>query len=283
LLAAGELGQLLFDMCDLAKAAPLLTQAVEGLAALKLRASGMRQRLTELQGLVEDNARCVTNPSAAAQHQVQRQCKLRRQRLALEARLPSVAATVVGVQSHAELNGTEVKILRYLREKGRYVVQLPPNVFLPSDAEVSIRREEHGVSRYPMQLPLDSDGKTEAVVMGLEREKPEISGAAVTIRRFQNTNGRYTAADAGSQERIHLQPTNLQLAEGAAVVVTGLAGTPQLNGHKGKVECWIDDEKGRFKVYHCSQEGRYAVRLEGKARQTVNLKPENCRADVLTL
>ena len=148
---------------------------------------------------------------------------------------------------------------------------------------MSIRREEHGVSRYPMQLPPDSDGKTEAVVMGLEREKPEISGAAVTIRRFQNTNGRYTEADAGRQERIHLQPTNLQLAEGAPVVATELAGAPQLNGHKGRVECWIDDEKGRFKVYHCSQEGRYAVRLEGKARQTVNLKPENCRADVLTL
>ena len=119
--------------------------------------------------------------------------------------LPSAAATVVGVQSRPELNGAEVTIRRFLIDKGRYTVQLPP----------------------------DADGK---------------------------------------QEKINLKPANLVLAEGSAVVATGLTGAPELNGQRGIVEGWLEEK------------GRYAVRLEDKRRKkAANLRPENCRADVLAL
>ena len=62
------------------------------------------------------------------------------------------------------------------------------------------------------------------------------------------------------------------LAEGSAVVVTGLTGAPELNGQKGIVEGWLEEK------------GRYEVRLEDKRRKKLaNLRPENCRADVLAL
>ena len=130
---------------------------------------------------------------------------LRQRRLRREASLPTAAATVVGVQSRPELNGAEVTIRRFLIDKGRYTVQLPP----------------------------DADGK---------------------------------------QEKINLKPANLVLAEGSAVVATGLTGAPELNGQRGIVEGWLEEK------------GRYAVRLEDKRRKkAANLRPENCRADVLAL
>ena len=123
----------------------------------------------------------------------------------IEASLPSAAATVVGVQSRPELNGAEVTIRRFLIDKGRYTVQLPPG----------------------------ADGK---------------------------------------REKINLKPANLVLAEGSAVVATGLTGAPELNGQRGIVEGWLEEK------------GRYAVRLEDKRRtKAANLRPENCRADVLAL
>ena len=130
---------------------------------------------------------------------------LRRNRLNLEAKLPSAAATVVGVQSRPELNGMKVTIKKFLKDKGRYTVQLPP----------------------------DADGK---------------------------------------REKINLKPANLVLAEGSAVVATGLTGAPELNGQKGIVEGWLEEK------------ARYAVRLEDKRRKRpANLRPENCRANVLAL
>ena len=129
----------------------------------------------------------------------------RQQQLAMEASLPSAAAVVIGVQSRPELNGAEVTIKRYLTDKGRYTVLLPPDA-------------------------------------------------------------------AGKQESINLKPANLVLAEGSAVVVTGLKGAPELNGQRGEVEGWVEEK------------GRYAVRLQGGARKNVaNLRPDNCRADVLVL
>ena len=122
-----------------------------------------------------------------------------------EARLPSATATVVGVQSRPELNGAEATTKKFLLDKGRYIVQLPPG----------------------------ADGK---------------------------------------RERINLKPANLVLAEASAVVATGLMGAPELNGQRGIVEGWLEEK------------GRYAVRLEDKRRTKVaNLRPENCRADVLAL
>ena len=76
----------------------------------------------------------------------------------------------------------------------------------------------------------------------------------------------------GKQELINLKPANLVLAEGSAVVATGLTGAPELNGQWGIVEGWLEEK------------GRYAVRLEDKARKRpANLRPENCRANVLAL
>ena len=126
--------------------------------------------------------------------------------MVVDGRLPSVAATVAGVQSRPELNGVEVTTKKYLKDKGRYTVQLP-------------------------SLFADS-----------------------------------------TPEQINLKPVNLVLAEGTTVIVTGLTGAPELNGQKGVVEGWVEER------------GRHTVRLEDKRRKkTVNIKPENCRADVLTL
>ena len=76
---------------------------------------------------------------------------------------------------------------------------------------------------------------------------------------------RYAAAQV-----IHLKPTSLVLAVGAAVVAAGLTGASELNGVRGRVISW-DEEAGR-----------YAVRLDGE-RRPKRLKPDNCRADVLAL
>ena len=119
---------------------------------------------------------------------------------------PSAAATVAGVQSRPELNGVKVTTKKYLKDKGRYTVQLP----------------------------------------ALFAE--------------------------GEHEQVNLKPANLVLAEGSAVVATGLTGAPELNGQRGIVEGWLEEK------------GRYVVRLEDKRRtKAANLRPENCRADVLAL
>ena len=108
------------------------------------------------------------------------------------------------------------------------------------------------------------------------QSRPELNGAEVTIKRFLKDKGRYTVLlppdAAGKQESINLKPANLVLAEGSAVVATGLTGAPELNGQRGVVEGWLEEK------------GRYAVRLEDKRRKkAANLRPENCRADVLAL
>ena len=102
------------------------------------------------------------------------------------------------------------------------------------------------------------------------------NGAEVTTKRFIKDNARYTVLlppdAAGKQESINLKPANLVLAEGSAVVATGLKGAPELNGQRGEVEGWVEEK------------GRYAVRLQGGARKKpANLRPDNCRADVLVL
>ena len=74
----------------------------------------------------------------------------------------------------------------------------------------------------------------------------------------------------GKQEQISLKPTSLQLADGAAVVATGLTGARELNGRRGKAQGWD------------AEAGRYTVRFEGEQRPK-RLKLENCRADVLAL
>ena len=173
---------------------------MEGLG--KLEISG--HKLTgdkDLKEALTANADLLAHPAMSAE--LQR--RMRRQRLKVEASLPSATATVIDAQSRPELNGAEVTIRKYLKEKGNYIVWLPPG------------------------------------------------------------------AD-GEQERVNLKPANLVLAEGSAVVATGLTGAPELNGQRGIVEGWLEEK------------GRYAVRLEDKRRtKAANLRPENCIADVLVL
>ncbi len=114
-----------------------------------------------------------------------------------------------------------------------------------------------------------------ATVVGVQ-SRPELNGVQVTIRRFLINEGRYRVElppdNSGKNEQINLKPANLVLAEGSAVVATGLTGAPELNGQRGIVEGWLEEK------------GRYAVRLEDKRRtKAANLRPENCHADVLAL
>eukprot|EP01045_Picozoa_sp_COSAG04_P031801 COSAG04_NODE_6014_length_1431_cov_34.877778_2_plen_278_part_00 len=121
------------------------------------------------------------------------------------------------------------------------------------------------------QLPTAS-----ARVVGV-KSRPELNGTEAIVKRFLIDKARYTvslpATNASREpEKINLKPANLVLAEGSAVVCAGLTGAPELNGQKGKVEGWLEEK------------GRYVVRLDDKVRKkTVNLRPENCRADVLAL
>ena len=126
------------------------------------------------------------------------------------------------MQSRPELNGTQVTIKKFLTDKGRYTVQLPPSA-VDGDKENAANQAETKMAR----------------------DQPK---------------------------QINLKPANLVLAEGSAVVATGLTGAPELNGQRGIVEGWLEEK------------GRYAVRLEDKRRtKAANLRPENCRADVLAL
>eukprot|EP01044_Picomonas_judraskeda_P003261 COSAG03_NODE_265_length_9695_cov_39.119529_3_plen_584_part_00 len=198
LCAVGRLGNLLVRKGDHTAAAPLLQEVVDGLAALSVHVG---LELESFQSALQNTKRCLVDPAHAAEHQR----FLRQRRLTMEAKLPSATAVVIGVQSRHELNGAEVTIKRFLTDKGRYTVLLPPDA-------------------------------------------------------------------AGKQESINLKPANLVLAEGSAVVATGLEGAPELNGQRGEVEGWVEEK------------GRYVVRLQGGARKDVaNLRPDNCRADVLVL
>ena len=202
LVAVGQLGSLLYNMGSHAAAALPLEEAVRGLTKQSVGGTELLN-LARFKNTLAVNARCLADPSEAAG--LRRE--VRQYRLAAEAKWPSAAATVAGVQSRPELNGAEVTISRFLKDKGRYTVQLPPGA-------------------------------------------------------------------GGKRERINLKPANLVLAEGAAVVATGLGGASRLNGRKGRVRGWADEAV-------C-----YVVRFDevGGARpETANLNPENCRADVLVL
>ena len=147
--------------------------------------------------------------------------------------------------------------------------------------------------RRPRVLLLDEatasvDYATDALVQRALRSAPELAGCTVLAvahrlstvadcdRMLVLDKGRVTVQlppdAAGKNEQINLKPANLVLAEGSAVVATGLTGAPELNGQRGIVEGWLEEK------------GRYAVRLEDKRRKkAANLRPENCRADVLAL
>ena len=112
--AVGSLGRLLFRMGDHAAAAPALEEAVEGLSALEVGGRDL-QHLDRFKRMLQDNARYLADPTAAAE--LQREA--RQHRLEVEASLPTAAATVVGVQSRPELNGAEVTTRRFLIDKGR--------------------------------------------------------------------------------------------------------------------------------------------------------------------
>jgi len=125
LLQVGELATLHAAMGDHEAAAPLLQQQLDGFTALSVAGSGRRYRQEVANARVarDHNARCLEEPKEAAA--VQRQ--MRQLKLELEASLPTAAATVAGVQGRPELNGAQVTIRRFLVDKGRYAVLLPPD------------------------------------------------------------------------------------------------------------------------------------------------------------
>ena len=101
----------------------------------------------------------------------------------------------------------------------------------------------------------------------------------VTIRRFLVDKGRYRVelppATDGKMEQINLKPANLVLAEGTAVVLTGLTGDQAAsNGQRGTMaSAEIDGQRVQL------------VRLEVELGGTpvVGFQPEHWRADVLAL
>ena len=188
LLSVFNLGATLGNAGDHAAAIPLIQEALAGFTV----AYGPEHPDTRhCQSKLEGNEQCLTNPRAAA-HQ-QRQQRLDRQQTAAV-----VHARILTVTSNPKLSGTTVHVLKYKRDKDRYMILL----------------------------------------------RPELGDAA---------------------KKSLCSPASLVLAVGTSVIVSGLAGAPELNDRTGVVE-GFDDEKGR-----------YAARLEGRKRPAA-LRPQNCLA-----
>ncbi len=175
--------------------------------------------------------------------------------------------------------------------RGSYLEDNAVALCLADAAAVAEFQREARQDRLEVEASLPTAAAT---VVGVQ-SRPELNGAEVTTNKFLIDKGRYTVLLIQSSlnklnltdrspdldnlkllidkgEKINLKPANLVLAEGSAVVATGLTGAPELNGQRGIVEGWLEEK------------GRYAVRLEDKRRtKAANLRPENCRADVLAL
>ena len=135
----------------------------------------------------------LAGPAFAAQ--VQR--SVRQKRLEVEASLPYAAATVVGVQSRPELNGAEVTIRRFLIDKGRYTVQLPP------DAD----GKQEKINLKPANLVL-AEGS--AVVAAGLTGAPELNAQRGVVEGWLEEKGRYAVRleDKRRKKAANLRPEN---------------------------------------------------------------------------
>jgi tetratricopeptide (TPR) repeat protein len=187
--AVGRLGQLHCNMGDHAAAVPLLHEAVEGLSALPVGGAHASHQLDVSREQLYRTTQCLEHPAAAAASQQQ----LRWIRLDAEAQLPSVAATVVGVQSHPELNGTQVTTKKYLKDKGRYVVQLPPG----ADGK------QEKIHLKPANLVLAAGSAV--VATGLVGA-PELNGRKGRVMSWDVEAGRYAIRLDGESRPKRLKP-----------------------------------------------------------------------------
>lgn len=100
----------------------------------------------------------------------------------------------------------------------------------------------------------------------------ELNGRDAFVVGFDTTNGLYHVqkGDPGEawrspQEKIN--PTNIILKQGTAVIVEGLQTAPEWNGKRGLVESFNE------------QSGRYTLRVEGRKPQGLNVKLGHCRLE----
>jgi tetratricopeptide (TPR) repeat protein len=124
LLSVGNLGVLHMRMGDHAVATPLLREASNGLAAVY----GPQHPDAEFyQEELDDNMRYLSDSAAAAELQrFQRQLQLSSNHPGVSARVVSVGADGGGVSSSAqpgELEGSEVRLLRFDSDSSRYTVE----------------------------------------------------------------------------------------------------------------------------------------------------------------
>ena len=189
LLATGQHGTVYHNMGDHASAQPFLQEAVDGLTKIS---SGGNQTLKDAKATLAHNTRCLADPRVAAKFQNDMK---RERRVQVESRLPAVAATVVGVQSRPELNGTQVTIRRFLIDKGRYTVELPPD----GDGK------QEQISLKPTSLEL-AEGAI-VVATGLTGAR-ELNGRRGKAQGWDAEAGRYTVRLEGEQRPKRLKPEN---------------------------------------------------------------------------
>ena len=149
--------------------------------------------LEEIQSDLQLIARCLADPAHAAEFQRDN----RQQRLAMEASLPSAAAVVIGVQSRPELNGAEVTIKRFLKDKGRYTVLLPPDA----------AGKQESINLKPANLVL-AEGSAVAAT-GL-KGAPELNGQRGEVEGWVEEKGRYAVRLHGgaSKKVANFSPDN---------------------------------------------------------------------------
>eukprot|EP01043_Picozoa_sp_COSAG02_P003297 COSAG02_NODE_80_length_40128_cov_591.169002_15_plen_601_part_00 len=191
-VAVGNLGQVLCHMGDHATAAPLLQEAVEGLSALGV-GHDIFGDLERFKMSLELNACSLADPADAAEHHR----KLRQRKLKVEASLPKAAATVYGVQSRPQLNGTSVTIRRFLIDKGRCVCV----VLLPRGA--NCKREKILLKPANLVLVVGS-----AVVATGLTGAPELNGRTGKVEEWDAEAGRYVVRLEGERQLKRLKPEN---------------------------------------------------------------------------
>jgi len=107
------------------------------------------------------------------------------------------------------------------------------------------------------------------VVYGL-KGRQDLNGKVVTVEGYLRDQGRYKAAvgygNSLDPETICVKPSNIILARGSEVIISGLKSAKDLNGKKGVVEKW-DVEAGR-----------YAILLSDGSNKKISVKPENALA-----
>jgi tetratricopeptide (TPR) repeat protein len=183
LLSVGNLGVLLMRMGSHADAAPLLQEATRGLSSVY--GSGHPDAVFYQEEL-DDNTRYLAEPEAAAELQrFQRQLKLASSQSA-------VSATVSGLSDRPELEGRDVRVLRFGSAAALYTVEVVPAMATAEEGEEEGKPEL--LDLRPAELVLAA-GTAIVVVAGPDGEEEAdgvVCGRRGAVESFDAEKARYS-------------------------------------------------------------------------------------------